>query len=406
MSLNFLVIGSGARENAIAYSLKSSKISGKLYLASPNDGFRALGEEIEYSDWNDLAEKSKKNGVDIAIVGAENPLADGIVDIFKAHTIPIVGTSKFWSQLESSKLFAKNFMEKHKIKTADYEVFTDPEMLEKLPYKSTYVVKANGLCAGKGVFVTTDRQKALSKATSYLNGEFKEQSTTVLSEDFLDGEELSLICLYDGKTLLPFMPARDFKRLSGDINTPNTGGMGAYCPVKLTKNQNAKLDNYTKNLENALLKEKADFVGFIYAGLIWYDEDFYTLEFNVRLGDPEAQVLLSHLENDFGELLYSAINQKLGETKLKWKTGTTAALVVASEGYPTCPQDGELIKIPKDIAIQIFFAGVEKRDGGLFSKGGRVLSLVATGDFPFEKLYQESEEIQMKHKYVRKNIHT
>jgi len=389
MPINVLVFGSGGREHAICEALLRSKNIGKLCLAMPNDGFKNLGENIEFENFEDLAKKSKSKGIDLLVVGGEEPLCEGIIDVFKGFNIKGIGVDKMFSQLESSKLFAKNFMNKYGIKNA--KILTE---LENPPY----VIKENGLAKGKGVYITSEKHSALEKIKELKNKEF-------FIEEFLEGEELSLISLFDGKNLLNFVPARDFKRLYNSTNAPNTGGMGSFCPVHLTFEQEKALRVYTERLKEALKAENADFTGFIYSGLIWHEDDFWVLEYNVRLGDPEAQSLLTHLESDFLEILIAATEKKLDKINLKWKQNTTATLVLASEGYPFKPLDGNEISGIDNLGdVKIYYSGVKKAGGKLFSKGGRNLCLSVNGVSPFETLYKAADKVKMEKKYYRKDL--
>lgn len=408
-TLNILVFGSGAREHAIADSVLKSPLIDKLYLAQA--GAFDLGEVIEFSDYEDLAKKCAGLKIDMAIFGPEEPLCQGIVEIFKSHNIPCIGVNKYFSQLESSKLFGKKFMEKYGIKTAKYEVINNLSTVQPFN-RSTVVIKADGLCGGKGVVIANNEAFAQKTIEEFLAGKFGENSKTVLLEEFLQGEELSLMSLWDGKTLLHFAPSKDFKRLNKSPSAPNTGGMGAFCPVKLNSFQQKKLDEYKNKLKKALETEKADFVGFIYSGLIMAQKegvwDWHVLEYNVRLGDPEAQATLAHLKTDFLEVLKAALEQNLDKIKLEYNEDISACLTLACEGYPKTPRDGKKITLPEETAenrdIKVFYAGVEKIDGELYSKGGRVLSLCTTSQDPFWDLKNFAKEIEMENKYFRTDL--
>lgn len=420
--INVLVLGSGAREHAIADSVSKSPLLNKLYLAQT--GNFKLGEVVEFSSYEDLAKKCADLKIDIAIIGPEEPICEGIADVFRAHNVPCIAVNKEYSQLESSKIFGKKFMKKHGIKTANYKVVTEDithkELSGLLPLsergKFPYLaIKADGLCGGKGVVIANNKPFAEKTIEEFLAGKFGDNSKTVLLEEFLQGEELSLISLWDGKNILHFIPTRDYKKLNKTLSAPNTGGMGAFCPVDLTPFAQKKLDEYKKQLESALKSEEADFVGFIYSGLILSQEkgsrgvwDWKVLEFNVRLGDPEAQAILGHLKTDFLGVLQSALSQNLDKVKLEYKENITACLTLACEGYPKAPRDGKKITLPEETAdnryIKIFNAGVEEIDGELYSKGGRVLSLCTTSTDPFWELKNYAKEIEMENKYFRADM--
>lgn len=271
--------------------------------------------------------------------------------------------------------------------------------------KYPIVIKADGLCKGKGVVIASNQAFAEKTINEYLDGKFGENSKTILLEEFIDGQEVSLMSLWDGKNLLDFVPIRDFKKLNKSPSAPNTGGMGAYCPVTLTQEQRTKLNEYKAQLKLALTSEKADFTGFIYSGLIWSKGQWSVLEYNVRLGDPEAQTLLTHLKTDFLAILQAALNQELDKIKPEYKGGHTACLVVASQGYPKAPKDGEKVVFESPYGMKLFYAGVVQNDDGeLVSKGGRVLSLCTTGNDPFAVLKHFAKRIKMDNKYFRDDI--
>ncbi len=393
--MNVLVVGSGGREHAICKSLKKSKLLNKLYIASSSTFKEAI--DIKYSDYDDLAQKCKALQIDIVIVGPEGPICEGITDIFRKYKVNIIAPTQKWSYLESSKLVAKKLMNHYSINNAP---------IIRAPVSFPIVLKADGLCGGKGVRIVNSMDTLVAQMEK-LKEEFPEGAKNIFMEEYLEGEEISLISLWDGKNLLHFPPARDFKKLSAAKNSPNTGGMGSYCPVELTEVQQDRLDLYKTKLNFMLSDENADFIGFIYSGLIWAKNDWYVLEYNMRPGDPETQSILNQLETDFLYILNAAIYQKLDEIKLRLKPGVSATLVIASKGYPENPKDGNLIEYQtqKDIVIQ--HSGVELRDEKLYSKGGRNLSITTTDSEPlyaFSTLYSYADKVRMKNKYVRPGL--
>ena len=350
------VIGNGAREEALKEAVKKSPLCSEL---------------VESPDENP----------DLIIFGPEQPICDGLVDYYQSKGIRCIGVNKQFSKLESSKLYAKKFMVENNIKCAKLL----PVECDIFPQ----VVKADGLCKGKGVKVVFSQQEK-DEFTRKLNMPY-------FIEEFLDGHEISLMSYFNGSKLINFCPARDFKKLSEDAHSPNTGGMGAYCPVDLTQNQIDKLHIYLNKLETALINSKADFTGFIYSGLIWTKEDWYVLEYNVRLGDPECQVILNLLDNDFLSIL-------LNNEDPVYKKGYSACLTIAANGYPDNPVKGDEIILPNSDKVKVYFAGVKKVKNKIYSDGGRVLSICSFGEKPFEILYEYAKKIKMNNKFFRKDI--
>ena len=367
MSLDILVVGNGAREQAIKNACEKSPLCKSVKLISENT-------------CQDILTSSPKPA--LVIFGSEQPICDGFVDQFEHAGIKCIGVNKNFSRLESSKLFAKKFIVNNGIKCA-----------KLLPIESNdfpQVLKFDGLCKGKGVKVLYNNDEKNAFARKFTGMRY-------FIEEYLDGEEISVMSyMYNGR-LINFRPARDFKRLSAATDAPNTGGMGAYSPVELTQEQQKKLDIYLKLLEKALLNAGADFNGFIYSGLIWTRNDWYVLEYNVRLGDPECQAILTNLKNDFLDIL-------LNGTAPEYRDGVGGCLTIASEGYPDEPVKGDEITLPDEPDIDVYFAGIRVNDGKLYSNGGRVLSLCANAENPFPVLKNYAEKIQMQHKYYRKDI--
>lgn len=420
--INVLVYGSGGREHALAWKIAQSQFLNKLFLALPNDGFKNLGEEIIFSDFEDLAKKCVENKINLAVIGPEDPLSKGIVDVFNANDIKCIGANKKWAQLESSKKYAKEFMAISGIPTAKYLIVNSKDDIENAlaQFSTPPVLKADGLAAGKGVHLSKDFDEAKQVLEEFLGGKYGEASTSIVVEEFLEGEELSLISIFDGETLLPLETARDYKRLLDGQKGPNTGGMGAYCPVELTIAQENELKNYITKLETALKAKKADFVGIVYSGLMLTKEGIKVLEYNMRFGDPETQPLMYHLDSDILEIFIKASGKKLNEVKPQWKSGTTIAVVVAADGYPEAPKKGceinGLQEACSDNETHIFYAGVKnakcevqsaKSNNTLYSNGGRVLSICANGvdiNKIREKIYKTINEIDFADKIYRYDI--
>lgn len=411
--MNILLFGAGAREHVILAKLHESKLLSRLFLANPGDGFKRLGEIIEFIDYYDLGKKCVARKIDLVIIGPEKPLAEGIVDVLNSFGIKTIGANKHFSKLESSKIFAKQFMQKYNIPTSPFEIIESYQDIETKfiefvdKYKEKKIVlKADGLCKGKGVFICDDIKFAKDKLKKLLDGEFDKASKKVIVEKYQEGEEISLICLFDGKILLPFLPSRDYKRAYDGNIGPNTGGMGAYCPLKLSNDVKKQISQYLIKLQNALINEKANFSGFIYSGLIITKEGLKVLEYNMRPGDPEIQALLTALKSDFLDILYKASEKRLDEVNLNWENNSSYCLVIASEGYPQNPKFGdEIVNLDKlkqkypDVCV--YYANVLKKDKKIYSNGGRVLSLCSHNAYI---LYKFAEELDFKNKFYRKDL--
>ncbi len=408
--MKVLIYGGGAREHAIAWKISQSPLLTKLYLAKPNDGFSNLGEEIEFSGFVDLANKSKQEGIELLIVGSEDPLVNGIVDEFKKLDISVIGPGKDWAMLEGSKAFAKKFMKDNDIPTGEYLTINNKSEIDEVlnQFSIPVVVKADGLAAGKGVFIAQSKDDAKRTIEEFLDGKFGEASKNIVVEEFLEGDEVSLISLWDGETLLPMIPARDYKRLLEDDQGPNTGGMGAYCPVDLKKEEQTEINEYINKLEAALKRENADFAGVIYSGLILTKDGIKVLEYNMRFGDPETQPLLMHLDSDLLVLFVKAAKKQLKDVKINWKNDMTLCVVVAADGYPFSPKKGGYIDNVRQIqlkyGVQVFYAGVKQEGSKLIANGGRVLSICKNGQYPHQDVYKAAEELEYMHKYYRKDI--
>ena len=408
--MKVLIYGGGAREHALAWKIKQSSLLEKLYLCEPNDGFAGLGEVINAENYQELAQISKETGINLLVVGPEVPLINGIIDEFKNVGIPAIGVDKKWAELEGSKAFAKEFMERNNIPTAKYTMLTDKSQITEVldEFEIPVVLKADGLAAGKGVFIACTQDEAQNTLEDFLDGKFGEASKKIVVEEFLEGAEISLISLWDGKTLLPLIPARDYKRLLSDNKGPNTGGMGSYCPVSLTLEEYQEIENYLKLLKDALIKENADFTGIIYSGLMQTKESIKVLEYNMRFGDPETQALLMHLNTDLLAVFKKLSEKKLDEVELKWKQGQSFCVVVAAQGYPENPvKGGELVNIEEIVEnndVNIFYAGVRKQDGKLLADGGRVLSVCKSGIGVQKDIYDAIKQLDYEDKVFRNDI--
>ena len=384
--MKLAVIGSGGREHALCYKLKQSSKLKRLICIPGNAGTEKIAENIKanLSDFDSIYEIVKKNNIDIVIIGPEQPLVDGLVDYLKKKKIKVFGPDKFSSQLEGSKAFMKNLCKKNNIPTANFGIFNNfndaANFIKKK--KIPIVVKADGLAAGKGVTVCSSKQEALNCTKKILDGKFKSSNRVVL-EEFLKGEELSYFVVVDKNSYCFFGSAQDHKRVGeGDVG-PNTGGMGAYSPAPLLTNE---LEDKIKKkiIEPTLLAMKKlghPYTGFLYAGLMINKNEPYLIEYNIRMGDPECQVLMMRLQTDLLEIIDRATKNKISSLKIKWKDKSCITIVLCSKGYPyNYIKDSEiknLSKVSIDKNNQIFHAGTYKKNNKILSNGGRVLNVTS-----------------------------
>ena len=413
--MKVLLYGSGAREHALALKILDSPLLEKLYLADTG-AFSNLGEVIEFKDYFELAQKAREKGVDLLVVGPEKPLGEGICDIFLKYGINTIGADSSWARLESSKSFAKEFMQRNGIRTAKYFVLKNACEIESTlkKFDSPPVIKADGLASGKGVVVPENFEEAKCAARDFLGGKFAQASERIILEERLFGQEISVFSLWDGKNLLTLPPSRDFKKLNEKAGAPNTGGMGAVFPVNLNEYEKKWLEDYIQKLKNALVNEKADFRGVVYSGLMVCKDGIYVLEYNMRFGDPETQALLCGLQNDILDIFSKMIEGRLDEVALKIADTPVYCVVLASSGYPAKPLRGMEIKnleAAKKYGVEVLFAGVKKETSRdicgrerYFTNGGRVLSLVKSGFGAREGIYKAADEIVYEGKIFRRDI--
>ncbi len=389
--MNVLIVGNGAREYSIALALKKSKKLDKLYFAPGNGATSTLGENISVTDYEGLANFAKKNQIELTIVGPEAPLSSGIVDVFKKHSLKIFGPSKKAAKLESSKAFMKNILAKYSVPTAKYvetsseaEAFAFVDSLD-----GTVVVKADGLCAGKGVIICETKEDAKDAIKDMLNGDsFGDAGKKVVVEEFLDGFELSVFALSDGKNYRILPAAQDHKRLQDGNEGPNTGGMGAYAPTPLcTAEIMQKIDkNIIAPTVQAMESEGSPFEGVLFAGIMVVNNEPYTLEFNVRFGDPECEVLMPLINSDVLDLFDACASGEVEKLEFSMSGRYAVGVVAASRDYPY--SNAAPVKITIDEAAlasmselgHISYAGVEKREDGLYANAGRILVGVGIAD--------------------------
>jgi phosphoribosylamine--glycine ligase len=413
-----LVIGSGAREHCLVDKLSQSPKVSKIYCAPGNGGTAQLAENIEIKadDLGRLLDFALKNNIELTVVGPEIPLAMGIVDLFNDQGLKIFGPTKELAKLESSKVFAKEIMKKYGIPTADFKVFSQPDLAKEYIEKkgAPVVVKADGLAAGKGVMVCKNEAEA-KQAVDTIMGEkkFGEAGEKIIIEDCLQGQELSLLAFSDGETILPLVSSQDHKRIFDNDQGPNTGGMGAYAPVPLLDRQSFDkiISEIFQPLIEGLRRENKIYKGILYAGLMIFNNKPNLLEFNVRFGDPEAQVVLPKLKGDLADIMLKAIDSDLKQAKVEWDQRSFVCVVLASGGYPGKYQKGKEISgldnAEKEKDVLVYHAGTKKENGKILTNGGRVLSVVGSGltlREAKEKAYQAVDKINFKGVQYRKDI--
>tara|TARA_A100001011_G_scaffold399080_1_gene506140 strand:- start:1043 stop:2308 length:1266 start_codon:yes stop_codon:yes gene_type:complete len=381
--MNIVILGSGGREHALCQKISLSKKVKKIYSIPGNAGTSDISENINLplNDVNKIDEFIKDKNIDLIVVGPEQPLVDGVVDFFEKKNINIFGPNKIASQLEGSKIFTKKLCEKYKIPSAKFGIFESAENAQNFVSESNFplVVKADGLAAGKGVYICKDLESAKFAISEIFNGKFG-KANNVLIEEFLEGEEMSYFVISDGKTYKKFETAQDHKRVGEGDQGKNTGGMGAYSPSALINDElDKKIIN--KIIEPTLkgLKDLGtDFKGFLYAGLMIVKNEPYLIEYNVRMGDPECQTILPRLKTDLLDLLLYCCKKNLSKIKLDWQDDKSLCVVLCSKGYPENYNNNieiaGLNKIKVSNKEYIYHAGTEKKKNIIYSNGGRVLN--------------------------------
>ena len=417
--MNVLVIGSGGREHAFGWKISKSKIPNKLFFAPGNAGTESIGInlDVDISNFNQLKNIIVRNNINLVLVGPEVPLVSGISDFIhsnkKLEKINVIGPKKLGAMLEGSKSFAKEFMERHNIPTAPYKKFSLKNLNDGLDYLESisppYVLKANGLAAGKGVLIINELEKAKNSLVEMLkNKKFGSASKEVVIEGFLDGIELSCFVLTDGDSFITLPYAKDYKRIGEGDSGLNTGGMGAISPVPFNdKDFKNKIENkIIKPTIKGLKKDNIDYLGFIFIGLINVKGEPFVIEYNVRMGDPETQVVLPRIKNDFLEILLATANNKLSEIKLDVSPNYAVTIVSVSGGYPESYEKG--LDILGDINQELVFqAGTLKKNNKIVTNGGRVFSSTAVGSsikIALSKAYKNLKKIKFKGMYFRKDI--
>jgi len=388
--MKVLVVGGGGREHAIAWKLKNSRSVEKVFCTPGNAGISEVAEciNVDPTDFDALLDFVKYEWIDLTVVGPEDPLSKGIVDAFEKEGRLIVGPGRAAAQLEASKAFAKDFMRRYGIPTAEYKTFTSYTQAEDyIKLKGTpMVVKADGLAAGKGVIICNTHDEAVTALRSIMKDmAFGKAGERVVVEECLEGEEASYIAFCDGTTILPLASSQDHKRVFEDDKGPNTGGMGAYSPAPVVTPELEKviIERTMRPVLEGFKSDGIKFKGILYAGLMIKDGVPKVLEYNCRLGDPETQPLLARLDGDFGEIMKAIAEEKLSGMELTWKPEVATCVVLASEGYPgSYPKGREITGLKEASAlegVEVFHAGTTFRDGKVVTSGGRVLGVTALG---------------------------
>jgi phosphoribosylamine--glycine ligase len=419
---NFLLLGSGGRESAISWKLGQSAYCKKLYIAPGNAGTEAWGENIPCSvtDFATIRKICLEKQIDIVIPGGEDALVAGIVDFFQQEPelqhIYVAGPSRIAAQLEGSKAFAKQFMQRHHIPTASYREFEENTYEEGVNYIRKHplpvVLKADGLAAGKGVVICQDHEDAVQQFTSMIrDGQFGDAGKKVVVESFLDGIELSVFILTDGKNYVLLPEAKDYKRIGEGDTGLNTGGMGAISPVPFA--DAAFMEKIkTQIIEPTLAGLKADGIeyrGFIFFGLINVQDSPYVIEYNCRMGDPETEVVLPRLKADLGEMIMSMKAQALDTVSIDFESRNAATVMLVSKGYPGSYEKGKTMQLPSDSEIEsvCFHAGTATKDNRVITSGGRVMAVTSLGNTLREALetsYRTIQKIDFEGKTYRKDI--
>ena len=419
--MNILVIGSGGRECTFAWKLAQSPKCDKLYIAPGNAGTSAYGQNLEMNpnDFDQLKRESLAKNIELVVVGPEDPLVNGLHDFFlndpELKHIPVIGPQKYAAQLEGSKEFAKEFMSRHGIPTAQYKSFTEDTLEEGLSFlegmNSPYVLKADGLAAGKGVLILEDLEEAKKELKEMLgNRKFGEASSKVVIEEFLSGIELSSFVLTDGEDYVILPNAKDYKRIGEGDKGLNTGGMGAISPVPFADR------SFLDKVENRIIQPTIDglkkdgipYVGFIFIGLIKVGDDPYVIEYNVRMGDPETEVVLPRVKTDLVDLFTAVAEKNLSGISLETDDRSAATVVLVSGGYPEGYEKGKDIHGLDQVSDSIVFhAGTKMSNGQVVTSGGRVLAITSYGkDFheSLETSYQNIEKICFEKMNFRRDI--
>ena len=413
--MNIALIGSGGREHAICQKIYDSKITNKIYCIPGNAGTAKIAKnlKIDFLNFKKLLLAIKFYKIDLVVIGPELPLIKGIVNFLRKNKIKVFGPNKYAAQLEGSKAFMKSLCKKYKIPTAGFKICKNKKDVKKFltHHKMPIVVKANGLAAGKGVVICHSEKEVKKFSNEIFLGKFKSSKKLVL-EEFLEGEEASYFLIVDQKSFSFIGSAQDHKRVGENETGPNTGGMGAYSPALIINNNLEKkiINKIVKPTLAALKEKKNTYTGFLYVGLMIKNNEPYLIEYNVRMGDPECQVIMPRLKTDLVKILNAAVENKLNKIKIEWNKNKCMTIVICTKGYPNKYKTNKIINLEK-IKLKknsfIFHAGTVLKNNLLLSNGGRVLNIVVLGNTFLiirNQIFKIIEKINWKYGFFRKDI--